>query len=84
MSFGVFKSTKTKDIFERISAWASEKRSNQKSSVRESKPNPPISGIKCHLKTPKGHFKINWPLELFVDCTAIWVQTGSTQALDLQ
>ena len=30
-----------------ISALASKKRSNQKSRVRESKYNPPISGIKC-------------------------------------
>ena len=34
-------------MFVRISAIASKKRSNQKSSVRESKENHPISGIKC-------------------------------------
>ena len=38
MSLGVFKSTKKADeIFEKKSALASKKRSNQKSSVRESK-----------------------------------------------
>jgi hypothetical protein len=35
------------EIFSRISALASKKRSNQKSSVRESKKNPPISALKC-------------------------------------
>ena len=38
---------KIKEIFSRISTLASKKRSNQKSSVRESKLNPPISGVKC-------------------------------------
>ena len=77
----------TNEFFSRISALASKKRSNQKSCVRESKQNPPISGIKFpyffdltffkrlgqkslqkirwflgDLKTSKGHFKIDWPL----------------------
>ena len=38
---------KTNEIVVRISALASKKMSNQKSSVRESKYNHPISGIKC-------------------------------------
>ena len=75
---------KTNDNFSRISALVSKKRSNQKSSVRES--NPPISCIKCpyfliwgygripgknfvvfwgDLKTPKEHFNINWPLQIY-------------------
>ena len=37
---------KTNEIFVRISALATKKRSNQKSSVRDSKLNHPISGIK--------------------------------------
>ena len=46
--FGVFKSPKkTTTSSSRISALASKKRSNQKSSLRKSKQNPPISGIKC-------------------------------------
>ena len=45
--FGVFKSQKkTNEIFLRISAQASKKRSNQKSILWELKQNPQISGIK--------------------------------------
>ena len=60
---------------ERTSALAPKTRSKQKSSARESKWNPIISGIKCpyffrnpfvvflvKTMTPKGHFEINWPL----------------------
>ena len=61
----------TNEIFSKISALASKKRSNQKSSVGESKENPPISGIKCpyifdearaffvQMKTLKSPFEIN-------------------------
>ena len=45
--FSVFKSHRNQCNFLRISALASKKRSNQKSSVRESKSKPPIGGIKC-------------------------------------
>ena len=45
MHFGCLQiDQKTNEIFLRIFALASNKRSNQKSCVRESKQNPPISG----------------------------------------
>ena len=48
MSFWRLQSSQKKqEYFVRISALASRKRSNQKSSVRESKKNQPISVIKC-------------------------------------
>ena len=65
MSFWCLQISQKTRHFLRISALASKKRSNQKRNVRESKENPPISGIKCPYLfdlTPKGRFKINRPL----------------------
>ena len=61
--FGVFKSPpKIHEIFSRISALASTKRSNQKSSVRESKENPPINDIKCPLLLARAEIQEKIPL----------------------
>ena len=50
MHFGCLQiDQKTNEIFLRIFALASNKRSNQKSCVRESKQNPPISGIRLGI-----------------------------------
>ena len=61
MSIGFFKSTKkNNEIFVRISELVSKQRSNQRSSVTESKKNHPNSSIKCPYSFDLTSFQKSW------------------------